>query len=108
MVKATVARGGGRAFPQRHRTEATSPKAALTPLASLPGQRQANFRACDEMSQHLVIAETQATVFALFSAEGSKRAGPFFDRELANRIDRQKASRLTLAFNRTSGFTASN
>src|SRR5712691_8236300 len=25
------ARGGGRAFPQRHRTEATSPKAALTP-----------------------------------------------------------------------------
>jgi len=43
------------------------------------------------MYQHLVADATQATGFVLFTLDSTRRTEAFAGRDLANRIDRQKA-----------------
>src|SRR5260370_41652787 len=79
---------GGGPSPKGTERRQPPPKLRSPPRLAVPGQRRVNFRPCDEMSQHVVTGGTQATVFAQFVIRDGRRAEPFCDRDLANRIDR--------------------
>ena len=88
VAEVAGARGGGRAFPQRRRTEAASPKAALTPSPRCRVNGSPDSLPRGKMHQHVVVDCAQTTAFAQFAIAGGRRAVPFCDRRLANRIDR--------------------
>src|SRR5216684_2801116 len=81
VCKECARRGAG--LPPKAPYGGNLPQSCAHPLASLAGSTAMNFRPCDEMSQHVVIRSTQATVFAQFSTRGSRGAQPFRDRDLA-------------------------
>src|SRR6266567_7943385 len=64
---APLREAGGGPSPKGTERRQPPPKLRSPPRLAVPGQRRMDSRPCDEMSQHVVVNGTQATVFALFS-----------------------------------------